>query len=307
MSFIKKPLLAAEVEDPEKLNFAKGFLATPKIDGIRCLSLSNSSFGRILSRTFKPIPNGYVRTRLEAYLPKDVDIDGELTVLEGSFQDTTSNIMREDSHPFLFTYHVFDMLWDASSANQPYTIRSAETIRKLGLLLQRPLPFKLSILKPELLTTFKHFERYEKMVLNAGFEGVMLRRPYGTYKFGRSTLNEEILLKCKRFRDSEAEIVGFVQGFKNINASMPNNLGYSKKSMTKSGRKLLLQLGAFEVRDPLWPSITFSIGTGFTIRQREEFWYKRKSLLGKTVRYKFQHVGVKHAPRCPSFLGFRED
>ena len=45
--------------------------------------------------------------------------------------------------------------------------------------------------------------------LNAGYEGLMLRDPNGIYKFGRSSVKENILLKVKEFMDDEAEIIAF--------------------------------------------------------------------------------------------------
>ena len=45
--------------------------------------------------------------------------------------------------------------------------------------------------------------------LKDGYEGLMLRDPNGVYKFGRSTVKENILLKVKDFMDDEAEIISF--------------------------------------------------------------------------------------------------
>ena len=49
---ITKPMLAGKCERPDALNFP--VLATPKLDGIRCLKIG----GRALTRSFKPISCG---------------------------------------------------------------------------------------------------------------------------------------------------------------------------------------------------------------------------------------------------------
>jgi hypothetical protein len=65
-------------------------LATPKLDGIRCLKLG----GKALTRSFKPISNRFVREWIEANLPDGVD--GELMLRDGTFSETTSAIGRRD-------------------------------------------------------------------------------------------------------------------------------------------------------------------------------------------------------------------
>jgi len=55
MSPIVKPMLAGKCEQPSALRFP--VLATPKLDGIRCLKIN----GRAVSRSFKPISNTFIR------------------------------------------------------------------------------------------------------------------------------------------------------------------------------------------------------------------------------------------------------
>jgi len=70
MCKITKPMLAGKCEQPEALRFP--VLATPKLDGIRCLKIE----GRALTRSYKPISNRFAREWIEANLPDGVD--GEL-------------------------------------------------------------------------------------------------------------------------------------------------------------------------------------------------------------------------------------
>jgi DNA ligase-1 len=51
--------------------------------------------------------------------------------------------------------------------------------------------------------------------------------------------------------------------------------------------------------------ITFNIGTGFTMAQREQFRKDRLKLVGQLVKFKSLEIGVKRAPRHPVFIGFR--
>src|SRR5580658_4211357 len=96
---IIRPMLAATLTDLSVIRYP--VLATPKLDGIRCLVID----GKAVSRTFKPIPNRYTRNYLEECAKKDQDfnwLDGELTVGD-KFQDCSSGIMSHDGCP-KFTY-----------------------------------------------------------------------------------------------------------------------------------------------------------------------------------------------------------
>ena len=70
---ITKPMLAATLKNVDQLDYTKGYLATQKLDGIRAIMIN----GELVSRTFKPIRNNYIRTMLEAEddnkVPKNTD------------------------------------------------------------------------------------------------------------------------------------------------------------------------------------------------------------------------------------------
>ena len=53
--------------------------------------------------------------------------------------------------------------------------------------------------------------------------------------------------------------------------------------------------------------VEFEVGTGFTDEQRQYFWDNQDELIGKTIKYRYQKVGVKEKPRFPSFIGFRSE
>jgi DNA ligase-1 len=93
-----KPMLASPCEDLGTIRYPA--LATPKIDGIRCVMRD----GRALSRSLKPIANRFVSATLAGLPP----FDGEL-VVPGTFQDVTSGIMSTDGCPN-FRYKVFDLV-----------------------------------------------------------------------------------------------------------------------------------------------------------------------------------------------------
>jgi DNA ligase-1 len=124
------------------------------------------------------------------------------------------------------------------------------------------------------------------------------------YKCGRSTLREGWLLKLKRFIDEEAEVVGFEEEMQNNNEKTRDAFGLSERSSHQDNKTGKERLGSFVVKNPRGE---FKVGTGFTASQRQSFWERRDSLIGKVVTVKFFPIGIKDLPRHPVFKGFRND
>lgn len=293
---ILKPMLAATVDDISLLRYP--LLATPKIDGIRCvIHPPVTTFGpsQVLSRNLKPIPNLYITSILASMPP---DMDGEL-VCPGGFNATQSAVMSIEGCP-PFSYRIFDFCCDA-----PYF----ERIGRLKKWLEGTHTLRPPWISPVYFDQINNEEElftFEAIALEKGYEGVMLRKPTGPYKFGRSTFKEHYLLKLKRFLDSEAVIEDFEEKEHNANEATTDNLGHAKRSSHKSGMVGAGTLGSVWVRD-CKTSLRFSIGTGFDDVLRAEIWRNRSAYRGKTITYKFQPSGMKDLPRFPVFKGFRQD
>lgn len=284
-----KPLLAANAVF-EKIKYP--VLASPKLDGIRCCIVD----GKALSRTLKPIPNAYVQRRLAH--ERFNGLDGELIVgsptSKTCYRDTVSGVMSVEGTPD-FTYYVFDIY----NYDKGFQERFAELNRAFANIYHvRRLPHVIVNDETELL-------EYEERQLIEGYEGVILRGMNSPYKFGRSTVNEGILTKVKRFADAEAEIIGFEEELKNENEATTNELGRTKRSSHAAGKVGKGTLGAFLVRDAT-TGVEFSVGTGLTADERALCWKERHALVGELIKYKSFEVGVKSKPRHPVFLGFRD-
>jgi DNA ligase-1 len=285
MSQIQKPLLAGNF-DPSKAKFP--YIATPKIDGIRFLMVN----GVAVSRTFKPIRNTYIQGLLSHYLPDG--IDGELTCGD-TFQSSTSAVMTIEGEP-KFKVWVFDYV-DPDSEILPFYLR----ILNIPL---NTLPFDYELLSGTTIHSIKEMERYEYICLNCGYEGVMLRDPMGTYKFGRSTVKDNILLKVKRFCDDEAELIVIEEKMSNQNTAEKDAFGRTKRSAALGGMIPTDTTGTLIVRNK--EGQEFGIGSGLNDQMREEIWNHKEKYIGKLVKYKYFPQGVKDLPRHPVFLGFRD-
>lgn len=291
MSLITKPMLSAKFEDfeTESANLKFPLYGTAKYDGIRALMID----GSLLSRTFKEIPNRHIFETCSVNLPNG--LDGEL--VSGSFNETTGNVMRHDGVP-LFEYHVFDYVKD--SLAKPYLDRMKD-LKNLKL------PDWCIKVLPTKINNLEELEILERDYLRRGFEGIMLRSGDGKYKCGRGTVKAMDLVKVKRFKDGEAEIIGVEEEMKNENFADKDAFGRTKRSTSQENLVGKDTLGALVVRalNGEFKGIEFKLGTGYTKELRQELWTKRKKLIGKIVKYKYQSEGSTDAPRFPVYLGER--
>jgi len=286
---ITKPMLATKCTDKFKIRFP--VLATPKLDGIRCLKIN----GRAISRTFKPIPNPYIRGMIEQNLPNGVD--GEIMIPGKTFGEITGIVMSSKStEPIEFQYWVFDFVSDGDTSI-PYWEREN---RLAGLVVPN---FVVKIL-PVSVYNLVQLDAFEQKCIDEGYEGVMIRTPDSPYKCGRSTEKEGWLLKIKRFEDGEAVIIGFEEKMHNQNEAKKDAFGRTDRSTCKDGMVSAGTLGTLIVQDTK-TKIKFGIGSGLDDVARDEIWNHRALYLGEIVKYKYQPYGVKEAPRFPVFLGLR--
>jgi DNA ligase-1 len=283
-----KPMLAAPVTDIELLQYP--VLASPKLDGIRCVVIDGVAY----SRSLKPIPNETVQ---KFFADGKYDgFDGELIAgphnAQNVFNRSTRFVMKRDAVDD-WAFYVFD--W----------IQGGITIERMGLV--ESLEWSPHV-RPVIQTTIGNVEalrEYERVSLSQGFEGVMIRSIGGEYKHGRSTLKEGLLLKLKRFADDEALVIGVECLMRNGNAVETNALGYTERSSAADGLIPMDALGALIVRRA--DGVEFKVGSGFTETQRYDFWLRQDEIIGKIITYKHFEVGAKDKPRFPIFKGFRDE
>lgn len=285
-----KPMRAFKVKDDQLDLIHYPCYGSPKFDGIRSIVLQNTA----LSNTLLPIRNLCVQ-QLLCFLNF---CDGEL-VAGKNFQDTSSVIMSEAGGPN-FTYYVFD------SFMHPKDIFVSRLKDLESIFLQSGLrDSRIQIVQHVKLRNANELLKYEEAMLQMGYEGIMLRHPHGRYKFGRSTFNEEYLLKRKPVVDEEAIIIGFEEQEENLNEATLDNRGFTKRSSCQENKRGKDTLGAFIVQSARWGEFKIGTGLGLTDALRKEIWQNRERYLGQAITFKYQEYGSKDKPRQPIFIRFR--
>lgn len=289
---IKKPMLAS-VAKMDSISFP--VLASPKLDGIRCIKVD----GKALTRSLKPIPNRFVRDYIETHMPDGVD--GEICLSDPTaiFRNVSSAIMSFDGEPD-FVYHAFDYV--QSNVLEPFTNR----YNNLITITTQYTGVRMKFVPHKQVDDMESLLRIHSDYCTMGYEGTMVRSPTGPYKNGRATVKEGHLLKIKDFADEEGIIIDIKPLKKNMNEAKINELGYTARSSAQDGLQEIEALGSLDVQ--FEDGTTFSCGSGLFLQERLDLWKEKDCLIGRKVKIKYQPPRKPgESPRFPVFCGFRDE
>jgi DNA ligase-1 len=265
-------LLLAKTYDPARHQVG-GWDASEKLDGVR--AYWDAANRQLLTRNGKPIhaPEWWL-----AALPTlpDCDLDGELTMGRGRFQDTVSAVRCET--PDERWDEVIFMVFDAPTHDGPFRDRLAflwRLHRSSIWPLRRTEPGCVWDIVPHyVVRDEQHLRELLAEIEAAGGEGIMLRDPESLYVRARSNT----LLKLKSMADCDAVVLGYQPG---------------KGQHADRVGALVCQLDN---------GILFQCGTGMTVADRED-----PPPVGSIVIIQFQEFTRAGLPRFPVFRGVRAD
>jgi DNA ligase-1 len=292
---ISKPMKASDFEE-ESLCFP--YLGSPKLDGYRAFSEG----GVIRTSSGNVISNHHTRVLFSGF--DFSGLDGELIVGHwadrNAFHNTSGPVRRATGMPEV-KWYIFD---DRTNPALPFEERLAnaktrvQDMKKYGNV-------NIEIVPHIMLNDRAALAQFERDALESGFEGVMLRDPAGPYKFGRSTVKENWLLKVKRFISEEATILALEEQVENTNASDVDNFGRAKKSTNKETQIGTGMVGAFVVSSDLWAEDFRISASSMTHKERQYAWQNQQEYVGELARFKYFPHGVVDVPRHGVFESIR--
>ena len=299
-----RPLKAPSEAIPDsflpKLRFP--LYASPKYDGLRTTNLN----GKAVTSSVKPVRNRHTAALME--LPPFRGFDGEMQIGDGAdptgFGAATTAVMAEHAvvQP---VWQVFDLI---ENHQAPYQERYEELVERVTAV-QCTYGYFIKVVPQTIINNLNELNEYEKAVLDGGFEGAMIRDPRAAYKFGRSTMNQQILLKLKRGHEKrdDAVIIGFTEQVQNNNPPYINERGLQQRAQNKEFLVGKNTLGSFQVRDEQGREFSIGIGVEGTFDDafRQKVWNDREAWLGKTIRYTWFDYGGYELPRHPKYVGIR--
>ncbi|MEK0326620.1 MAG: hypothetical protein QQN63_13060 [Nitrosopumilus sp.] len=299
-----RPLKAPSkgIPDDFLLKLIFPLMVSPKYDGLRVLNRDGAK-----TSSLKPVRNLYTNSSVSHITLQG--FDGEMLVGDGAdpkgFSKATSAVMAREG--------IYDIIWqvfDICDMNRdiPYTERYAELKLRITRLSKEHAFVRL--VHHEIMNSLEELLEYEKYILAAGYEGAMLRSLDGIYKYDRSTMNQQILLKLKRGHEKRADaiVIGFNERMHNNNPAYINERGLTQRSSNKENMMPMGMLGSFQVRD-VDTGKEFSIGMGVEGTMddafRIEVWNNQEEYLAKVIRYQWFDYGGYDLPRFPKFISFR--
>lgn len=273
-----------------------------KLDGVRLLTVLDKEQGTVTQYT----RNGKVNdsfphitealTELLKELPGSVVLDGE--IVGASFQELMTQLNRKTSknaaNAKLALFDIIpldDFKKGACATTQSIRHDMLVALAESGMLAKHAKDFVYVIPKvlvdldtPEGQIVFKEFN---KKAIEAGYEGIMVKDPDAPYLCKRSVG----WLKIKPFIEVSLSVTGVEEG--------------------KPDGKYVGMLGALvcEGEDD-GRIIKVNVGSGFTDKQRQEFWVNQSKLIGMIAEVCADALskpqdGDVWSLRFPSFKGFR--
>lgn len=264
-------VLAKKFEDHEKsVSFDSGWFASRKLDGVRVLTVIDENGDiNFFSRTGKPFTTlDKVRHEIKKLNLKNMVLDGEMCVVnefgDENFTDMIKLIRKKDFTVPNPCYKLFDVL-TLRVFNQQLG-GSDFSIRYYWLKNNIPENNKiLNVVEQTRMDSVEEFEGMQKKVAENGWEGFMLRKD--TEYEGKRTKN---LLKVKKFFDAEYVVEDIETG----------DIRYIKNGIEDSEE----MLSAVKITHK---GQVVSVGSGFSMQERIDFYQNPTLILGKTITVKY--------------------
>lgn len=300
--------------DENKLQFP--VIAQPKIDGVRGLNMH----GGLTGRSLKLFKNRHTTHFYSQDFFKG--FDGEFAAAEETHPDlcrlTTSALGTIAGEPFtlwwLFDYvaeHTIDLpYWDRRIALEKRVAELQSCVHYV------PWAGHLRVVPSKLIANMADLVDFDAENLEKGFEGTIIRDPYGKHKQGRSTVREGGLLRIKRFIESEAIVKKLVEGESNQNEAQTNELGLQFRSSHQENMVPNGLIGSMECiacqtvtdggRVVIEEGQVIAVSPGnMDHATRKHLFENPHLILEHRIKFKFFPKGIKDKPRFPTYVTIR--
>ena len=272
-------------------------LVEPKLDGVRAITVLDfeSRSVTMYTRNGKVLDNfGHITKYLEDNIDnfsRSYILDGE--VISNSFQDLMKQVHRKDDvqaqDAKLMLFDIVPLVeFKAGQSTMGQKRRSAflkefaNTFADSGCIEIIPQKeFDLDVFTDEI-----EFKDYNKAMVEAGYEGIMIKDPNGKWEGKRSTA----WLKQKPFIEVSLAVTAVEEG----TGRNKDRLGAIVCEGIDDGKRIVV-----------------NVGSGFTDEQRQEFWASKDTLIDQIVEVRAdaatrsQDSEDTWSLRFPRFLRFR--
>lgn len=270
-------------------------LLEPKLDGVRCLTVIDYESRTVVqyTRNGKELENfSHITDALLAqidHFERSYVIDGE--VVSNSFQDLMKQVHRKENvqaqDAKLMAFDIIPLVEFKAGVSTMKQRARSNFLKEFEAIFNEISSIEIvpqTQVDLDTLVGEIEFKDYNKAMVEAGYEGIMIKDPSAKYECKRSAS----WLKMKPFIEVSLEVTEIEEG-------TGRNVG---------------RLGAF-VCSGLddGKQITVNVGSGFSDDNRTEFWESRDSIPGQIVEVRAdavtQNQDGTYSLRFPRFLRFR--
>lgn len=252
----------------KKPNFEEdSWLASRKLDGVRCVVIKENGKSKAFSRTGKEFNTlGKVLEEIDKLSVENLVFDGEICLIKNGsedFQGVMKEIRKKDHTIENPKYKLFDAITIQDFYAKKSDVILTKRLSVLGFILEGYTGQTLGILEQEEIKSQKMLDVWITKAAENSWEGVMLRKNVG-YE-GKRGNN---LLKLKKFMDAEYEVKSIETGpFRMINKETG-----LEEEITTLTRINIEHKGNM-----------VGVGSGFSLEQRREYFIDPGKIIGKTI------------------------
>jgi DNA ligase-1 len=295
-----QPMLAKEYE-LRRVRFPA--LMQPKLDGVRALAYWDDDRVVLLSRGNKEWTEfPHINKALEAWLPFDAMVDGEVYIHGVSCQTISSWTKKAKSETLTLQYHMYDMpMW---AGDDTYACEERVALLKEVYNDGYPDPC-LVLVETSLVENDQEVRDMETRYLELGYEGGIVRNFGAFYEFGYRSSD---LLKVKTFTDSEFLVLDAREGvgkFEGCAVFICKN----DRSITDEDLKELLKK-----RPVKWVThtdglkyLTFECTCAVPMEEKAKQLAEKDNYVGEDLTVKYFHRTDSDLPRFPVGLKFKHE
>ena len=276
------PMLAHSFEKKKKKVVYPAFIQ-PKLDGVRCLAHvigwndDGTAIVQLLTRGGKQWDIPHLAIEIGTLLEHGgMVLDGEIYLHGKTFQEISKLVKKQRPESRNLEYHIYDVPMVGDIEDAPFSDRLHALTKIDGEIAHNQLAH-LKVVPTAWVQSEEDVYEIQSEMLNAGYEGAIVRTQTGVYKFGYRSPD---LLKVKTFMDDEFEVVGFHPG-----------------------------IGKFETC-VIWECLTktgepFNCVPKGTFEERREWLENGYKYVGELLKVKFFEWTDDKIPRFPVGIGFR--
>ena len=266
----------------------KGCLASPKLDGYRCLAVIQNGDVSLYSRNGAEYENfpSVAESLLKAWGHVDIVLDGEIMSSDFNSMQQTAFSSKSGKSVGDVAYNIFDVIPITEWNSETFKEKAGDRYETLSLMfIDAAANGRLSTNLREVqhlpVVSLEEILKLEKQFMALGYEGVMVNPDIAYYKGKKSNK----MLKFKTMLSMEATVTGCYEG--------------------REGTKYVGTLGGLHVMQE--NDVTCDVGSGFTDAERDYIWQNQKSVEGRVFEAAFQELTPDQVMRFPIFKRWRPD